>query len=263
MKRKLGIISECVAELNPVEALDKIKAVGFDSFFTGKIDIETVSALKQKGDSLGLDFEFIHAPFKNINSMWLDGDEYLTIYNGMITAIDSASACGVPTVIVHVSSGWDAPEINDLGLERYDRLVKYAQGKNVILAFENLRKVGNISYFVDRYENNPTVKFCYDNGHEHCYTKYVSMIDIFTYNIAATHIHDNMGRGREKQGDPDTHLLPFDGNFDYEKMMRKLDEYEFSGPLMLEVFNHSIYKSLTPEEFISTSYDRIKKISEM
>lgn len=263
MKRKLGIITDCIAEMNPLDTLDLIKSTGFDSFFTGKIDIDTVRALKKKGDALGLDFEFIHAPFKNINSMWLEGDEYLEIYNKMTTTIDSASACGVPTVIAHLSSGWVAPEINDLGLKRYDSLVEYAQKKNVIIAFENLRKVGNIAYFVDRYKNVANVKFCYDNGHEHCYTKYVSMIDIFRYDIIATHIHDNMGRGREEVGDPDTHLLPFDGNFDYEKMIRKLDEYEYSGSLMLEVFNHSEYKSMDPKDFISTCYDRIKKISEM
>lgn len=263
MKRKLGIICECVKEVELLVMLEKIKKTGFDSFFTGRIDIETVRALKKKGDELGLSFEFIHAPFKNINSMWLEGDDYLEIYNGITQTIDSASECDVPIIIAHTSSGWNAPEVNDLGLSRYDSLVEYAESKGVIIAFENLRKVGNLSYFVDRYEGRDSVKFCYDNGHEHCYTKTVCWPDIFTYNICATHIHDNMGRGREKIGDPDTHLLPFDGNCDYEKMMRKLDEYEFEGPLMLEVFNHSIYKSMTADEFLSTCYERIKRISEM
>ena len=263
MKRKLGIISDCIRGVEPVEMLDKIKDAGFDCFFTGRIDIETVSALKEKGDKLGLGFEFIHAPFKNINSMWLEGDDYLEIYNDIKQTIDSAAACDVPIIIAHTSSGWDAPQVTDLGLSRYDELVDYAEKKGVIIAFENLRKVGNLAYFVDRYEGRDCVKFCYDNGHEHCYTKTVCWPDIFTYNICATHIHDNMGRGREKVGDPDTHMLPFDGNCDYKKMIEKLDEYEFEGPLMLEVFNHTIYNSMTPEEFLETCYDRIKKISEM
>ena len=263
MKRKLGIISDCMRGQDPVETLDKIKEIGFDSFFTGRIDVETVSKLRNKGDKLGLDFEFIHAPFKDINNMWLKDDSYQEINNGMITTIDSASACNVPVIIAHLSSGWDAPPITEVGLERYDRLIDYAANKNVIIAFENLRKVGNLAYFVDKYEGNEFVKFCYDNGHEHCYTKTVCWPDIFTHNIIATHIHDNMGRGWEKTGDPDTHLLPFDGNFDFVKMMRKLDEYNFAGTLMLEVFNHSVYSEMTTEEFITTCYERIKKISEM
>lgn len=263
MKRKLGIICDCIHGADPVLMLDKIKAAGFDSFFTGCIDYDTVKALKDKGDALGLDFEFIHAPFKNINSMWLEGDEYLEVYNGMLETIDSAAACGVPIIIAHVSSGWKAPEITETGLSRFDTLVDYAEKKGVIIAFENLRKVGNLAYFADRYEERDCVRFCYDNGHEHCYTKTVCWMDIFTYKVVATHIHDNMGRGREKVGDPDTHMLPFDGNFDYSAMMRKLDEYEFEGALMLEVFNHTVYQSMTADEFLSTCYDRIKKISEM
>jgi sugar phosphate isomerase/epimerase len=81
--------------------------------------------------------------------------------------------------------------------------------------------------------------------------------------MAATHIHDNMGRGRERVGNPDSHLLPFDGTCDYVKMMRKLDEYEFTASLMLEVMNHTIYAEMTPEEFLATCYERIKKISEL
>lgn len=263
MKRKLGIISECIGEISPLENLDKIKSVGFDSFFTGIIDVETVRSLKEKGDALGLDFEFIHAPFKNINSMWLEGDSYLEIYNGMIETINSAAACGIPVIIAHISSGWETPEINDLGISRFDAIVDYAEKHGVVVAFENLRKVGNLAYFVDRYENRKCVKYCYDNGHEHCYTKTVCWPDIFTFDIVATHIHDNMGRGWEKKDDPDTHLLPFDGTCDYQKMMRKLDEYNYCGSLMLEVFNHSVYKSMTPDEFLLTAFERIKKISEM
>ena len=115
--------------------------------------------------------------------MWLEGDAYLEVYNGMIDAIDAAAACNVPIVILHVSSGWDTPEINDLGLSRYDAIVDYAEKKGVIAAFENLRKTGNVAYFVDRYENRDCVKFCYDNGHEHCYTKTVCWMDIFTHNV--------------------------------------------------------------------------------
>ena len=63
-------------------------------------------------------------------------------------------------------------------------------------------------------------------------------------------------------GDPDMHVLPFDGNIDYEKMMRKLDEYDYKGSLMLEVFSGP-YPNLSPDEFIKTAFERIKKISLM
>ncbi len=261
MKRKLGILSECLG-IDPVEALEKIKKAGFDCYFTGVSDCEKVAALVARGNELGLTCEFIHAPFGGINSMWLAGMDYLTVMNGMKESIDTAAATGVPTVIVHVSSGWNAPEITDLGLARFDELVLYATERRVILAFENLRKVGNLAYLADRYEKMEYVRFCYDCGHEHCYTKYVTWMDIFREKMVATHIHDNHGRGAEKIGDPDSHLLPFEGNLDYERMMRKLDEYNFTGPLILEVSNRR-HQDISHEEFLATCYDRIKKISEL
>lgn len=261
-KRKLGIISECIGQMDSIDALDLIRDAGFDCYFTGLIEDEKVGALVEKGRSLGLTCEFIHAPFRGINNMWLAGLDYLGIMNGMKEAIDTAAKHGIPTVIVHVSSSWNAPDINDLGLARFDELVLYATERRVTLAFENLRMIGNLAYFADRYENMEYVRFCYDCGHEHCYTKTVCWMDIFRDKMVATHIHDNLGRGDKREGDPDLHLLPFDGNIDYAKMMRKLDEYHFEGPLILEVSNRR-YGEVEPKEFLADCYARICKISEL
>jgi sugar phosphate isomerase/epimerase len=48
-------------------------------------------------------------------------------------------------------------------------------------------------------------------------------------------------------------------------MMRKLDKYGYSGPLVLEVYRNvrEDYKKLSPEEFMATSFGRIKRISEL
>lgn len=262
MERKLGIVSECLTGEDPVKTLDLIKEAGFECYFTGCQDPQKVAELVKRGNELGLTCEFIHAPFKGINAMWLAGMDYLNIMNGMKQAIDNAAANGVPTVITHVSSSWAAPEITELGLARFDELVLYATERKVIIAFENLRKVGNLAYFADRYEKMDYVRFCYDCGHEHCYTKFVCWMDVFRDKLVATHIHDNHGRGYEAVGNPDEHLLPFEGTVDYERMMRKLDEYSFEGALILEVTNHR-HLDLTHKEFLDTCYERIKKISEM
>ncbi|MBR2018994.1 MAG: sugar phosphate isomerase/epimerase [Clostridia bacterium] len=262
MRRKLGIISECIIGMDSIDALDLIKAAGFECYFTGHIDDDTVSKLVKKGNSLGLTCEFIHAPFRGINHMWLAGMDYLGIMNGMKQAIDTAAKNGVPTVIVHVSSGWNAPDITELGLARFDELVLYATERKVTVAFENLRMIGNLAYFADRYANMEYVRFCYDSGHEHCYTKTVCWMDIFREKMVATHIHDNLGRGDVREGDPDLHLLPFDGNVDYVKMMRKLDEYHFTGPLILEVSTRRC-PEVEPKAFLADCYARIQKISNL
>ena len=266
MKRKLGINVESLRGTHYTEALPLIKKAGFDSFFTSARNLETVRDMKRIGDELGLTLEFLHAPFGGINNMWVPGMDYLTIYNGMKESILTAAELGVPYVIMHVSSGWNPPEITDLGLARYDSLVELAIEKGVVLAFENLRKVGILSYLLDRYRNIDNVRFCYDAGHEHCYTKHVRWMDIFQNKMVATHIHDNMSRpDYDESFDPDIHLLPFDGTCDYERMMRDLDKFGFEGALCLEVNNvvKPEYKEWTKEEFLDTCYERIKKISEM
>ena len=109
------------------------------------------------------------------------------------------------------------------------------------------------------------MRFCFDCGHEHCYTKTVRWLDIFTDKVICTHIHDNHSRAMDdKVTDGDEHLLPFDGTYDYAQMMRKLDEYGYTGSLMLEIKNSiPAYKHMDAREFIATAYERIKKISEM
>ena len=265
MERKLGINIDCIGGgFDELRTLEIAHETGFEVFTGSKRAIEVMTAIKEKAVEYGMDFPYLHSPYSGINNLWLEGDEYLTIYNGITESVDVAAACDVGAVVTHVSSGWNAPPVNDLGLSRFDSLVEYAAKKGVTLAFENLRMVGNLAYLTDRYEHAPNVRFCYDCGHEHCYTKTVPWIDIFTDRIIATHIHDNMSRPfGDKTTDPDSHWLPFDGTFDYHEMMRKLDKYGYAGPLVLEVYRgaRADYKELTPEEFIATSYDRIKRIS--
>ena len=263
MKRKLGIIAECIVDEDSLKTLDRIATAGFDSTFTGRYDLPSAEKLVAECARLGLSMEFIHAPFDGINNMWLPGDAYKTIYDGMLESIDSAAATGIGAIVAHVSSGWKAPEICDEGLARYDALVEYAAKKNVVVAFENLRKVGNVAYFADRYADVENVRFCYDCGHEHCYTETVCFPDIFRERMIFTHIHDNLGRDKNNpMGDPDMHVLPFDGNIDYAKMMRKLDEYDYKGSLMLEV-STAPYPGVDPDKFVMDAYSRIEKISKM
>lgn len=264
MKRKLGIFCECLTGTSPIDALPLIKQVGFDCYATGCCDPERMLEIKAVGDSLGMSCEFIHAPFGGyeINNMWLSGIEYLGIFNAMKRAIDTASAANVPVVVAHISHGWYPPQINDVGLERFDRLVEYAKEKDIKLAFENVYSVGNLAYFADRYEKCDNVGLCYDAGHEHCFTKTVSWLDIYTDRTLVTHINDNNGRKDVKEGNGDMHWLPFEGNVDYEAMMRKLNKYGYTGSLLLEIsMGNNI--SLSQKEWLEDVYSRLLKISLM
>ena len=79
MKRKLGIVCDCIEDNDTLLNLEKIKSAGFDSFFSSEYSVSRALELKEKAVKLGLEYEFIHAPFRLINSMWRDGDGYLEI----------------------------------------------------------------------------------------------------------------------------------------------------------------------------------------
>lgn len=263
MKRRLGICAHCFSGVPELDALPYIKEAGFDCTFIAGWQPEVVKALKERADELDLPIESIHAPFGNINDIWI-AEEDPEIFHKMWTTMDAAGDNGIPIVVLHVSSGWK-PAITERGLDRFDRLVAHAKEKGVIAAFENLRTTGVVAYFADRYYGDPAVGFCYDCGHEHCYTKTVCWPDVFTTQIACTHIHDNFSRDlMDRTCNPDIHLLPFEGTFNYEKMMRKLDEYGYTGSLMLELFQQRPeYQAMSREEYLQTCYERLVRISQM
>jgi len=263
--RKLGTNCDCIRGMHQTETLKLMKDVGFEAYFTGAYTRAAVAPIKKAGDELGLTINSLHAPFSGINNLWLPGMNYRTVYKQIIETINAAAENGIPAIVLHVSSGWKAPEITDLGLSRYDALVEYADDHGVQVAFENLRMTGNLAYLTDRYKKVANVGYCLDIGHQHCYTKTVNWMDIFRDRLLLTHIHDNFGIEEEYQENTDIHYLPFDGNVDYAQMMRDLDKYGYTGNLTLEIFNTSKpeYADLSPMEFLTTAYARLKKISEM
>ena len=260
MQRKLGVIADCIHSQSEKENLKRIKDHGFECFFSSEkeFSVQYVADLKNEAVKLGLDYEFIHGPFANINDMWTSEEEP-EIFRLLKQSIESAGESGIKSVILHVSSSFTPPQINALGLSRFDELVEYAEKKGVILAFENLRKLGNFAYLMDRYEGNPWVKYCYDCGHEHCYTVNVPFAKIYGDRLICTHLHDNFGQDKSTALGGDLHLLPFDGDIDFQKAMKDLAKTGYQGSLMLEVFDQP-YPALSPDEFLKTAYERAQKL---
>jgi len=259
--RELGMcIGSYENEEKQREITSLIKQAGFNACFTGyERDDAAARMACEVAQKMGLRIDSIHAPFDGINHMWLPGEEGDEILSRLIKSIDVCADYGINQAVVHLSSGWNSPQVNDLGTARYDQLVNHAIKKGVKVAFENLRKLANVAYAMERYSNNSEVGFCWDSGHELCYTKQVEFLPIFGDRLCCVHLHDNLGI---LSGDQ--HMLPFDGKRDWQRAAALLKSTGYQGPIMLENgHDPRFYSDLSYEQFLERAYNSAVKIRQL
>lgn len=246
--------------LPPHEGAKALVAAGIDSTM---MDAETPEAREVLSvfSAHGIVCENLHAPFDGINAIWQTGDAGERMLCRLMAAMELAGEFGVPNVIVHLSSKTPMPPITEVGEERLCRLVSRAEALGVRTVFENQRFLENLAWAMERF---PTAGFCWDTGHEHCFTSGIRFMESFGQRLAALHVHDN-----RCVYDGDEHLLPFDGKIDFAYVARMIAATPYRGSLMLEVFRTSrrdgeaIYASLSPEEFYRLAAERARRIADL
>ena len=140
---KTGMNIDAVNGISQKEYIKLMAELGFSATFSGDKDEAYHYALANDLAEFGIEYETIHAPFDGINAMWQDDGEGM--YNRLAHTIDMCALSGAGIAVVHLSSGENAPSLNDVGMARYTRLVEYAQKKGVRIAFENQRKIANLA----------------------------------------------------------------------------------------------------------------------
>lgn len=268
--RKLGVNIYVNFGKNLFETMDIIKTTGFDTCFFTWDEKTNVASIKEHADSIGLEIETIHAPFGKMNSMWLDdsneGDRFTETLK---KCIRDAGENGIPYVIMHstIGSVSHIPKSSHIGLTRFSKLVVEAKRYGVKLAFENLEFPRFMALILENFKDEH-VGFCYDIGHENCYTPGLTFLPWLGERLFCTHIHDNFGLGDEKDINyrDDRHMIPFDGNIDYKAVMKRLSDSGYKGSLMLELDNrpdYNYYGDLTAEKFYSKAFDAAIKLREL
>ncbi len=252
MQRNLGVMIADETIDQALDSLQIIKEQGFDAFFTGAKPLDFCQKLKACADEKGLCYEFIHASWDGINELWTS-EKMPKIVLELKEQIDLCNKIGVNKLVMHLSSGNDAPMVNDRGFSRLDELLELAKSKNVLLVFENQRKLFNLACVLEKYKD--AVGFCYDSGHENCFTQKIKYLDFWAEKVTCVHFHDNCG-----EKDKDEHLLPFDGTLDFSYVMKRLNQANYSGSIMLEVFN-SIYPKLSKRDFFKKAVECAKRLS--
>ena len=268
--RKLGVNVYTGFGTDVFETMNIIRETGFDTCFIGWSSAAEVKKAKAHADSIGLEIETIHAPFNKMNSMWtLDTNEGDYFTEELKKCIRAAGENGIPYVIMHTTIGSVEyiPLTSHMGLTRFNKLVVEAKKYGVKLAFENLEFPRFMTLILENFKDEH-IGFCYDIGHEHCYTPGLTFLPWLGDRLFCTHIHDNFGLGDEKNVDyrDDLHKIPFDGNIDYASVMKKLKASGYTGSLMLEVSNrqdYNFYGDLNAREFYGKAYAAAVKLREM
>lgn len=247
------------------EQIPLIKKTGFDGFFTMYTGSEPLGSWARLLKDHQLDFEAVHGPFQFANRMWeagKAGDGYLDFMKSILYDCRQAQ---VHRFILHTTVGNHAPQVNKEGLARFQDLCDYAKSLDIHICFENIEPLPHLRAVMDSVQD-PFHGFCWDIGHNLCYTPDTDMLKLYGDRLMCLHIHDNRGVTQPGNIDyrDDLHLLPFDGILDWDWYASQLNLCHYQGPVTLEVSdqNRPGYLAMSAEEYFAAAYERGCRIRE-
>lgn len=202
-----------------------------------------------------------------MDDMWHDesGELAKIMEQELKNSIDNCHNLDVPIVVMHAIIGMDNHTPTELGLERIGNVIDYAVKRGVTIGFENTEGECYLKALLDKYGELENVGFTYDSGHELCYNGGSDMLGKYGKYLISTHLDDNRGMTDPEHPNflDDYHLLPFDGNADWEGIARRLNKCGFDGSLTLEVdskgrcgsHSNDKYLGMSIEQFVRAAYD--------
>jgi L-ribulose-5-phosphate 3-epimerase len=251
---KLSIFSWFGFPIPMEEGCKLIKKIGFDEvmLFWSADHMDSDVELARKN---GLFIENVHAPFEDINALWEDsaaGDE---LEQTLAKCIADCSHYEIATAVVHVTEGDNPPPLNRIGMDRLQRLVAIAEKRQINIALENLRRPEYLDFIFTNIHSG-RLGFCYDSGHENCYSKETDLLTQYSSKLMALHLHDN-------DGNADQHLIPGEGLIDWSHLKQRLQGTGYHGAIALEVIKgfSGLSSDEPPELFLKRAFAAAQSLS--
>ncbi len=246
------------------ESLSMIREAGFEVIaigarpeHSGYDTAEGRRRVAQLVDQYRLRVDSVHAPFPEGDRLCSpDEAERKESVRQCRMAIDAAADLGTSVVVVHLNTNSDPAvrrEMLQQGFRSMEALRDHALGRGVGLALENSwgEPYAELLHAVMAEFGDAPVGFCFDAGHGN--VDGVGIGDLLRYGdrLLTVHLHDNLGT--------DTHMLPYEGNMDWGRIMGALREVDYGGNLLLEVATHdSEFKDATV--FLSQAHERARRL---
>ena len=158
-------------------------------------------------------------------------------------------------IVMHLTSKSEAPQYNEVGLNRLKEIVDYAKELDIKVAFENTKIKGYLDYVIDNIDNE-NVGICFDSGHFHVHFDDDLDFDKFKNRIFAVHLHDN-------DKSDDLHLMPFDGTLNWKEVINNLKKSNYNGPITMELCYRYEYLNMGINNFYKKGYEVGSKLNMM
>ena len=273
MKTKLAI-AVCEFGDTFAESITNIKAAGFDTVMLYEKHGDLEGNIRTTLDA-GLQIFCVHLEQKKMNDLWAAGAENKELVKTIKYNIKTCGKYGIGVVVMHSTHRAERNEItvagpNEFALSCMRDILKTAEKYKVRIALENVAQIQNHLYYLLDNIDSPWLGFCYDCGHHYLYTPKVDFATVYGNRLFAVHIHDNfMNWSRRGDSSVDIHILPGDGNIDFEKVISDIERTSYDGPVLLELHNKAsksyaeqisiyqkLYDTITDAEFLAEAHKR-------
>lgn len=264
---KPAVCASFDASLPLVRALPMIKEAGFevvsltgDSRHYEYLTPAGRAAIRAAIGKHGIAVDSLHAPFPKADRLFslYDADREESIRQCRLS-LDAAAELDGRIVVVHLIQPYGIPDgtartqMIERGRGSIGILAEHAGKKGVKLALENGQQRPYDEVLIgllEEYRDAP-VGFCYDSGHENVQGRCFALLEQFGHRLLTVHIHDNEGT--------DAHLLPYEGNIDWNRFRQVLAATGYAGNIHLE---SSTWKSRfkDPAEFLAEAMRRVRRI---
>jgi sugar phosphate isomerase/epimerase len=245
--------------------------VGFDGFFSDWDD--NITKYRALADELGMIYQSIHAPFGKAAVLWTDSKEADEAVEELKRCIDDCAKVSVPILVMHTYIGFEPSDgPTEAGLVNYGKIVDHAAEKGIKIAFENTEGEEYLAALLEHFKDRENVGYCWDSGHEQCYSHSKDLLALYGDRLIATHLNDNLGVSRydgQTYWTDDLHLLPFDGVIDWTDAADRLNKCGYDGYLTFELNTKSKsakrengkYEKMDIRDYLAEAYARACRVA--
>lgn len=239
------------------EDIKIFKCAGFDFVHISATDNpepeEKIAELFERSLKQGVTPVDLHPYYKYNGFFWHDCLEREDAIRFNKRQLELCKYLGIESMVVHPTQGKGNDIVSDFGIDAFKELADYAEKCRIILCVENLRVHLQLTPIFENI-NSDYLKFCYDSGHHNAFARERDFLGEFGDKLFFTHLHDN-------DGTKDSHLLPLDGNMDFNKIKSEFNRLNYKGYLNLEIHpKRENYNGDNLYEYLKEGCNRLSRI---